>query len=139
MNHSETDLRKQVLEHMGFLGHWSIIESHATSTGVPDLAYCVDGVDGWLELKHTRNKKMPRIRPAQRKWISAHWRARGRPLILFEIRGKFGLIEGRYINHLFADAKNETTWWKYAHKRWEDHPNWVELTGELTARREDDE
>ena len=63
----EDDFRRYVGECAGN-AHVSHIESHLTSAGIPDLNICIGGYDLWIELKVMSNRKLPKMRPTQRKW-----------------------------------------------------------------------
>lgn len=78
--------------------HFSRVESHSTSPGIPDLSYCVNSVEGFMELKSWDPKKGFRLRQSQVAWTRARDRAGGRVFLLFDKQGdlfnsrKFGLI-----------------------------------------------
>lgn len=57
------------------------IESGLTGGGVPDVSFCRDGVEGWIELKWTPGWK-PRIRAEQIGWAERRLRHGGRVLML---------------------------------------------------------
>lgn len=57
------------------------IETGLTGGGVPDVNFCCDGIEGWLELKWTPGWK-PRIRPEQIGWAERRLRNGGRVLML---------------------------------------------------------
>ena len=54
--------------------HYSRVESHATSTGIPDVDFCHDGFSFYLELKHSDGKDFE-LRPAQHRWIQDRFKA----------------------------------------------------------------
>ena len=64
--------------------HFSRVESHATSPGIPDLSYCVNSVEGFIELKSWDPKKGFRLRRSQVAWTRARDRAGGRVFLLFD-------------------------------------------------------
>lgn len=78
--------------------HFSRVESHVTSPGIPDLSYCVNSVEGFIELKSWDPKKGFRLRRSQVAWTRARDRAGGRVFLLFDKQAdlfnprKFGLI-----------------------------------------------
>ena len=49
---SESDFWGVVRRHLTPYGRLQRIESHMTALGIPDVAYCLLGSAGWLELKH---------------------------------------------------------------------------------------
>ena len=61
--------------------HWSAIETGGTGRGVPDDNVCLNGVETWLEYKHTDGWAV-RIRPEQVAWSERRTRAGGRVLLL---------------------------------------------------------
>lgn len=77
--------------------HFSRVESHTTSPGIPDLSYCVNSVEGFMELKSWDPKKGFRLRQSQMAWTRARDRAGGRVFLLFDKQAdlfnprKFGL------------------------------------------------
>lgn len=50
-------------------GHVSMVESPETSPGIPDLNWCINGKEGWTELKVSIYGENPHIRPTQKAWI----------------------------------------------------------------------
>ena len=67
------------------------MESHATSLGVPDLNYCVDGVEGWLELKAGPDID---IRASQVIWMKEHIASGGWPLFFISWNNMFLIVPG---------------------------------------------
>ena len=65
-------------------GHWTRVENNA-GRGFPDVNFCIDGCDGWTELKVVKSKKPPtsldaikvRIRPSQFAWLTERARHHG--------------------------------------------------------------
>jgi hypothetical protein len=88
-------LRKGVLPR----GHYSRIESDA-SPGFPDVSYCIDGVEGTIELKEARNPKAKYpfkqggLRPTQLRWIKDRVAAGGRVWILARIGKAVYMVRG---------------------------------------------
>jgi len=60
--------------------HFQRIETGAIAAGVPDLNYCADGVEGWIENKKTHGWTVT-LRPKQVSWIYRRIRAGGRVMI----------------------------------------------------------
>jgi hypothetical protein len=79
--------------------HVSMVESGETASGIPDLNYCLNGVEGWIELKTIDKEEAPHIRPAQRRWIRKRIANFGRVWLLChqESTGKVYLVHGRVI------------------------------------------
>lgn len=97
-------------------GHYSQIESHATSIGFPDIDYCVDGVNGHIELKFgdaTKNKK-PHMRPSQIMWFRNRIQAGGHPLIFAKLIVPGGIVQYLMYSGLMAlelcDARKVSDW-----------------------------
>lgn len=70
--------------------HFQRIETGLTGGGVPDVNYCFDGVEGWIENKKTDGWKVT-IRPDQCGWISRRVRMGGR--VYVAIRRKKSTID----------------------------------------------
>lgn len=51
--------------------HYSRIESGETSPGFPDLDVCIEGIGGYIEMKHIngRENRKNLLRPSQYRWI----------------------------------------------------------------------
>ncbi len=56
------------------------IEMFLLAAGVPDLNFCAEGIDGWIELKMTKAWAVT-VRPAQVGWIERRLRHGGRVFI----------------------------------------------------------
>lgn len=68
---------------VGPRAHLTRIESHATSIGQPDVNYCIDGIEGNVELKYTNSaKKGIILRPSQHQWFRRRVHAGGHPWVL---------------------------------------------------------
>ena len=127
---SETRLRKYVLDNIGHVGHWSKVESHDTSAGIPDLNYCMDGMEGWLELKFGNRVKAPKLRPTQCAWFRRRIKMGGTPqlLVCIELDGHktFGLILGDVVPTLIH-AKTNKHWLDSCYVKWEGNIKWSQL------------
>jgi len=75
---SESALWKHMKKNIGHLGHFSRVESHETSSGIPDVDYCIRGVEGHIELKFARGK-IPKIRGTQVRWFRDRAKQGGNP------------------------------------------------------------
>lgn len=64
---------------------WQSVETWSTGRGVPDLNYCYNGIEGWIELKFTTAWAV-KIEPGQVAWIERRKRAGGR--VFLAIRRK---------------------------------------------------
>ena len=85
--------------------HWQRIEVGGTGKGVPDLNYCIDGVEGWIELKQTSAWAVI-IRPEQIGWIERRVRVGGRVSVAVRRKTEGGPRNG--------DPKDEL--WLYSGK-----------------------
>ena len=111
MVNSELDLRRALKSYANGKDHvhFSFIESHATSAGVPDVAYTICSVNGWLELKFGTCTKAPRLRQSQRLWFKSNTQAGGHPLVLLATPKQFGLIRGELYDQMF-EARTTDRW-----------------------------
>lgn len=111
---SEADLRTLLRTHKEVRLHLSFVESHLTASGVPDVAYTINGVTGWLELKYGTARRAPHFRQSQRRWFQTNLAAGGHPVVLLATRtdnhNLFGLIGGHAYQELFA-ATRFNQWW----------------------------
>ncbi len=73
----------------------------ALAAGVPDVNWCIQGVEGWLELKHV--PKWPArptsrvdvgLRPSQRDWLKDRWRCGGNAYVLAQVGREYFLFRG---------------------------------------------
>jgi hypothetical protein len=64
-------------------GHWERVEN-AAGSGMPDVNYCVNGVEGWVELKIAERvgSKPPKLTLGQVMWAEERARNRGRAFLL---------------------------------------------------------
>lgn len=58
-------------------GHWQRVETFSTGQGVPDLNFCIEGRDGWIEAKQTAAWAVS-ISPEQIGWAERRIRNGGR-------------------------------------------------------------
>jgi len=129
---SETRLRKYVLDNIEHVGHWSKVESHDTSAGIPDLNHCISGAEGWLELKFGNEVKPPKLRPTQCAWFRRRTKMGidGAPqlLVCVELDGHktFGLVRGRSVPKLIH-AKTNKQWLDACYVKWENRIHWGEF------------
>ena len=82
------------------------IELGAVGPGVPDVNYCIGGMEGWLELKATENWSVP-FRPGQPGWIARRVRAGGRVFILTRRRHGGGPRKGEPVDELWIHKGKE--------------------------------
>lgn len=70
MINDEKGFRRTVCRILDSAGaHYSMVESPETSPGIPDLNWCLNGREGWSELKYSGNGHLPHMRPLQIQWI----------------------------------------------------------------------
>jgi len=80
--------------------HWQAIETGSTGRGIPDLNWCTDGIEGWLELKQTQANKVE-VRPEQVAWIERRIRAGGRVFIAVRYKHAGGPRKGDPVDRLY--------------------------------------
>jgi hypothetical protein len=66
--------------------HIQSVETWSTGQGVPDVNYCCDGSEGWIELKKSDGWVVD-FEPAQIAWIERRLRAGGRVFVLVRRKG----------------------------------------------------
>lgn len=79
---TEKHLRQWLMKHIP--GHWQPIEL-SQGVGVPDLNYCVNGREGWAELKVDRKSPLSLshiLRPAQYAWMVRRANSGGRVQVI---------------------------------------------------------
>jgi len=95
---SEARLRDYLVRNIDDRLHLIPIENHAAGPGVPDFAYTINSVNGWLELKYGTPRKPPKFRPTQFAFLRRNLYHNGDPLVLCCIdegeKRTFGLIHG---------------------------------------------
>ena len=113
MVNSEADLRQLLQTRKDAHCHLSFVESHLTSSGIPDIAYTIDGITGWLELKYGTPARAPHLRLSQRQWFKDNVSAGGMPLLLLASRRgnsvAYGLIRGELYAEMYQ-AKTLKKW-----------------------------
>ena len=85
--------------------HLTWVESHSTAIGAPDLQYCCNDVEGWLELKSGPDIE---VRATQARWMKDHIESGGRPLFFIEWGGVFHVVPGSRADDLRADPSHES-------------------------------
>ena len=87
------------------------MEPGTTNPGIPDINWCMGGIEGNLELKYGISGGLaPHVRPTQVVWFRERIRAGGYPMLAYfiedrEYTDEVYIYQGRYIEHL-ATAKN---------------------------------
>lgn len=123
--------------------HLTRVESHSTAVGVPDVNYCIDGTEGWLELKAENTKGLV-LRKSQYAWIRDRLKA-GAPKIYImwvadveytDHRGLtrvYGLVEckdARKVKELLRCTK-PVEWFAASFMTWENSVDFEQLRREL--------
>ena len=133
---SEAALWKDMNRNIGHLGHFSRVESHESSAGIPDVDFCIAGVEGHVELKFGNGSKHPNIRPTQAKWFRDRVRKDGKPwmftLIMVKKRSVYLLHEGKWVPRLAGDPYDFDEWADSACRVWDGSMEWRELISILT-------
>lgn len=99
---------------------------NALVPGMPDVNYCVNGVEGWIEIKQP--SKLPvrddtaifgsnhKVSNAQKNWMLRQRRAGGRCWIYVKTNKWQALIDGFYAEEInnwnIKDFKNRSDWFK---------------------------
>lgn len=110
--------------------HFTRIESGETSLGQPDLNFCVNGVDGNIELKisATLNRKIT-LRPAQHRWFKSRINAGSTSswVMAYITKEKIWLlIRGDYTKELISNPK-AYDWVKLAEHKFVDKLDYDKL------------
>jgi hypothetical protein len=121
---SDANLRQVLQAHLREFDFQSV-ETWSTGRGVPDLNYCCDGIEGWIECKRVHGFKVT-VSPEQVGWAERRLRAGGRvflaarrftakhdELILFEGWATRHLADGGPITDGFLGC------WENGPKRWD--------------------
>ena len=125
---SESRLWQYIDNNIGHIGHFSRVESPNTSSGIPDVDYCIKGFTNHLELKYS-GTSWAKLRPTQSAWFRRRVKNGGVPLLL-HMNAKLGIPEYAVIKGLFVPnlVKFKTEdWYEFAHVVWQEKINWDEL------------
>jgi hypothetical protein len=79
---------------------WQTIETWSTGQGVPDLNYCLEGVEGWIEAKQTSGWAVA-ITPEQVGWAERRLRHGGRVLLAVRRKTEEGPRKGAAADELW--------------------------------------
>lgn len=82
-----------LLRHHLPMVHWQRIETAGVGNGVPDLNYCYQWTEGWVELKKATGNVVG-VRPTQVAWIERRLRAGGRVFIMIRRADSVWLRDG---------------------------------------------
>lgn len=122
--------------------HLTRVESHSTAVGVPDVNYCIEGIEGWIELKAETTKGMV-LRQSQKVWMRDRLRAGATKIYLLwaadvEYTDKRGLTRVYGLIHcnpsnirtLFNSTK-PVVWFAESFMTWENSIDFEQLKREL--------
>ena len=93
---------RTTIQKMGIGGRWERVEN-GVGSGMPDVSYCVEGGEGWVELKHGAmpGKDSTRVFKSQRglditqiNWHLNQHQAGGKSFILIELDGTYFWFKG---------------------------------------------
>ena len=119
---SESKFRKYLCEGLNSMGaHTSMIESHSTSTGFPDVNYCFGVCEGNIECKYQDETSKLKIKPSQKRWFKQRVKSGGNCWLIgyFEYSEEaYILVRGEYIKHLNDDVES---WLRWATCVWHGH------------------
>lgn len=97
-------------------GHLVRIESPTTGDGISDVNYCLDGHEGWIELKHADRPKREKtvvfksqrgLTGEQISWILYRKRCGGRAFVLIQLGDRRLLIDGKYAARVNLSTSSE--------------------------------
>jgi hypothetical protein len=83
---ADANLRQIFRKHLPEFDFQSV-ETWSTGRGVPDLNFCCQGIEGWIELKATRAWRVI-VSPEQVGWIERRIRQNGRVFIAVRRQNK---------------------------------------------------
>lgn len=122
---SEKNVWERVRAHLKDFGHLQRIETGMmTDAGVPDVNYCFDGREGWIELKHGAQparattvvfKSQRGLDPAQIEWQLYRVRCGGCVYNLIQVGKWLILIHGKHaakINRCTTQELLDLATWK---------------------------
>lgn len=98
-----------------YYGEFERIEN-AFGLGIPDVNFCVHGVEGWIELKarvswpkkHDGPVTLPHYTMEQRAWAKRRHRAGGRVWWLLKVGEEYVLLKGIVAAELYGAAELPT-------------------------------
>lgn len=125
-------------KNIGHKGHFSRVESHETSAGIPDVDYCIGSVESHIELKYGRAHP-PKIRPPQVKWFRDRVKAHGHPWMftcMQENSGKYWMLHtgANMVRYKLHKERQIEAWQNCSIAMWEGSMGWDDLIGFLTMK-----
>jgi hypothetical protein len=130
-------LRKNFQKHLPQV-HWQPVETGLISMGVPDINYCYEGIEGWIEYKKSDLNDRIGFRPEQIGWIKDRLRHGGRVhvAVLVEFPYSMALFHGAIANEWKLLVKdlihNAMGIWTGSARSWD----WAGILAELTRVEE---
>lgn len=99
-----TELKQHCLREQLDPPHWERVENSASGGGMPDLNWCWNGVEGWLELKHRSAPPVEEdtdvvidtVTAGQRLWWRERHAAGGRCYVMIRIANEYILLEAHW-------------------------------------------
>lgn len=90
--------------------------------GTPDINYCIEGVEGWIEMKSARERSRPnskllkhKLIQGQMNWFLKQRNAKGRAYILIATDLRWILIDGRFADRIndfsVGQLLENADWW----------------------------
>ena len=135
---SERKLWQYMDRAIGEYGHFSRVESHASSAGIPDVDFCVSGKEGHIELKYGMGK-IPKIRATQARWFRNRARAKGKPWMFTHLEGSSKppvyLLHAAPAVEILAVGAPRGDWEFLATRGWQDSVNWIEFFDLILERK----
>ena len=137
MNRDEKSFWMQICLYLFPHGHFSRVESGATASGIPDVDYCVNGVESHIELKVCSDtRKGVKLRDTQYRWFRERVEAGGHPVLLLKVIGSipsYYLFYGKTIVEMKGHRHTMLRYWdNHADASWEGSINFEDLIWELT-------
>ena len=133
---SEGKLWKDMHKNIDHLGHFSRVESHETSSGIPDVDFCIKGVEGHVELKFGNNRA-PRIRSTQTRWFRHRVKEGGHPWMFTHIvikKKDFYMLHGAAEMIDLTTERDTDVWLTTAAFVWLGSMDWHALVKCLSIR-----
>lgn len=122
---SEYDLAGEIVDGIHSVvrdAHLSLVESPLSSPGIPDVDFCINGIEGHIELKFSRRQDCPHIRPSQVKWFKARCKAGGNPWLFTKIDRQgcapLYLLHAGQVVYKIATSKDMTFWLEQSWAFW---------------------
>ena len=81
---------------------WLAVETRSTSRGVPDVNYCIDGHEGWIEMKRCSGWRL-RISPEQVGWAERRIDHGGRVFLVVRQPKAMWIFAGKMMRHLTTE------------------------------------